>query len=162
MSVLTSHFSDRVFFPQKSRRAQPKGRWLPSRRSRCCFSVWSRAKYARDFRKRTRTFRWATRDCTCVKSGRQHATTVKLQRGDFFKLLLLFFNFLAFCKDFTNHVVHVLKKYKDHQWTVYKMFKLWRFFISFKCMLVVNMTLPKRVGKEAAKDCKIGVLKFKW
>lgn len=91
MSVLTSHFSDRVFFPQKSRRAQPKGRWLPSRRSRCCFSVWSRAKYARDFRNRTRTFRWATRDCTCVKSGRQHATTVKLQRGDFFKLLLLFF-----------------------------------------------------------------------
>lgn len=110
MSVLTSHFSDRVFFPQKSRRAQPKGRWLPSRRSRCCFSVWSRAKYARDFRKRTRTFRWATRDCTCVKSGRQHATTVKLQRGDFFKLLFFFFNFLAFCKDFTNHVVHVLKK----------------------------------------------------
>lgn len=90
MSVLTSHFSDRVFFPQKSRRAQPKGRWLPSRRSRCCFSVWSRAKYARDFRKRTRTFRWATRDCTCVKSGRQHATTVKLQRGDFFKLLFFF------------------------------------------------------------------------
>lgn len=110
MSVLTSHFSDRVFFPQKSRRAQPKGRWLPSRRSRCCFSVWSRAKYARDFRNRTRTFRWATRDCTCVKSGRQHATTVKLQRGDFFKLLLFFFYFLAFCKDFTNHVVHVLKK----------------------------------------------------
>lgn len=93
MSVLTSHFSDRVFFPQKSRRAQPKGRWLPSRRSRCCFSVWSRAKYARDFRKRTRTFRWATRDCTCVKSGRQHATTVKLQRGDFFKF---FFFFLLF------------------------------------------------------------------
>lgn len=110
MSVLTSHFSDRVFFPQKSRRAQPKGRWLPSRRSRCCFSVWSRAKYARDFRKRTRTFRWATRDCTCVKSGRQHATTVKLQRGDFFKKKNFFFYFLAFCKDFTNHVVHVLKK----------------------------------------------------
>lgn len=93
MSVLTSHFSDRVFFPQKSRRAQPKGRWLPSRRSRCCFSVWSRAKYARDFRKRTRTFRLATRDCACVKSGRQHATTVKLQRGDFFKWLLLFLLF---------------------------------------------------------------------
>lgn len=110
MSVLTSHFSDRVFFPQKSRRAQPKGRWLPSRRSRCCFSVWSRAKYARDFRNRTRTFRWATRDCTCVKSGRQHATTVKLQRGDFFKKKIFFFYFLAFCKDFTNHVVHVLKK----------------------------------------------------
>lgn len=110
MSVLTSHFSDRVFFPQKSRRAQPKGRWLPSRRSRCCFSVWSRAKYARDFRNRTRTFRWATRDCTCVKSGRQHATTVKLQRGDFFKKNFFFFYFLAFCKDFTNHVVHVLKK----------------------------------------------------
>lgn len=35
---------------------------------------------------------------------------MKLQRGDFFKLLLFFFNFLAFCKDFTNHVVHVLKK----------------------------------------------------
>lgn len=80
----------------------------------------------------------------------------------FLKKIFFFFYFLAFCKDFTNHVVHVLKKYKDHQWTVYKMFKLWRFFISFKCMLVVNMTLPKRVGKEAAKDCKIGVLKFKW
>lgn len=35
---------------------------------------------------------------------------MKLQRGDFFKKKLFFFYFLAFCKDFTNHVVHVLKK----------------------------------------------------
>lgn len=50
MSIPTGHFINRRFFRSKS--AQPKGRWFPSRRSSRClrFGCTSMAaKYARDF-----------------------------------------------------------------------------------------------------------------